>query len=99
MREISLRVRAFRFLSKFDNKICKSNFSKIECVRAPKSPCANAWFKLQLQLTIRKMYVQRQFGYAPTPYSYTPTPTLTASINLDEVWPPNSLDVNCKLSN
>lgn len=32
------------------------------------------------------MYAQRPLAYAPTPYSYTPNPSLTASINLDEVF-------------
>ena len=33
------------------------------------------------------MYAQRQLAYAPTPYSYTPS-TLSATINLDEVFQP-----------
>lgn len=33
------------------------------------------------------MYAQQQLAYAPTPYSYTPSSNLTATINLDEVFP------------
>jgi len=43
-------------------------------------------YNSSLAFSLVAMYAQRPLAYAPTPYSYTPNPSLTASINLDEVF-------------